>query len=284
MKIAVLSGKGGTGKTMVAASLAMVIPGCQYLDCDIEEPNGFIFLKPQVTESEDVNVLVPEVREDHCNRCGSCAKICQFNAIAVTSKKVFVFPELCHHCGACLLVCQSFALTEICRKIGVIESTVHNQFVQGRLNIGEPAGLPIIAGLKKRINPNRTTILDCSPGSACAVVRSLEGCDYALLVTEPTPFGLHDLKLAVELVRKMRIPAGIVLNKSGSANQDIESYCNHECLPILMEIPFSREIAEHYSQGQLPVQGSEHWQDLFKMLHWRIGEEVSHEANRFCQR
>lgn len=274
MKIAVLSGKGGTGKTTVAASLATVIPGSQYIDCDVEEPNGFLFLKPEIKESADVNVLVPDVDQNLCVLCGACARICQFHAIAMTKKRVLVFPELCHHCGACALACQAYAINEIERTIGDIESDAANRFIQGRLMIGEPVGVPIITALKKRINPNRTAILDCSPGVSCAVVRSIEGCNYALLVTEPTPFGLHDLKIAVALVKKMGIRAGVVLNKAGSNDQLILDYCNQEDLPILLVIPYSRRIAENYAKGILPADMSPGWKDQFTMLHWRIGQEV----------
>jgi len=274
MIIAVLSGKGGTGKTTVAASLAQVIPGSQYIDCDVEEPNGFLFLHPRIAESQEVAVLVPEVDQNSCALCGACAKICQFNAIAVTKKRVLVFPELCHHCGACALACQPYAITEIERPIGVIENDAAGRFIQGRLKIGEPVGIPIISALKKRINPNRTAVLDCSPGASCAVVRSIEGSDYALLVTEPTPFGLHDLKIAAELVKKMGIRAGVVLNKAGSYDQLIDDYCNQDGLPVLMKIPYSREIAENYSQGILPAGINPEWKDRFTALHWRIGQEV----------
>lgn len=284
MKIAVLSGKGGTGKTTVAASLAKVIQNGQYIDCDVEEPNGFLFLHPKIVESKDVTVLVPEVDQNLCSLCGACAGICQFNAIAVTQKKVLVKAELCHYCGACALACQPYAITEVSRSIGVIENDAQCQFIQGRLKIGEPIGVPIISALKKKINPDRTAILDCSPGASCAVVRSIEGCDFALLVTEPTPFGLHDLKIAVELVRIMKIPAAVILNKADSDHQLVQKYCDQAGLPILMDIPFSREIAEHYARGILPVDYDEKWRDRFELLYWQIGKEVSREANRFCQR
>jgi len=275
MKIAVLSGKGGTGKTTVAASLAQVIPGSQYIDCDVEEPNGFLFLQPDITGSTEVTVLVPEVDQGLCTLCGACARICQFNAIAVTKKRVLVFSELCHHCGACVLACQPHAISEIKRSIGVMENDGDGRFLQGRLKIGEPVGVPIISALKQRINPNRTAILDCSPGASCAVVRSIEGCDYALLVTEPTPFGLHDLKIAVGLVRKMGIPAGVVLNKAGSNDELIRDYCDREKLNILLEIPFSRLIAENYARGILPVSINPEWKVRFTALYWRIGQEVT---------
>lgn len=274
MKIAVLSGKGGTGKTTIAASLAQVIDHSQYIDCDVEEPNGFLFLKPYIARSEEVTVLVPNVDRHLCDLCGACARICQFNAIAVTKKRVLIFPELCHHCGACALACKPYAITEVERSIGVVESDENQTCIQGRLNLGEPAGLPIIAALKNKVMKNRAAILDCSPGASCTVVRSIEGCDYALLVTEPTPFGLHDLKIAVELIRKMAIPAGVVLNKAGKFDAIIEEYCIEENLKILLKIPFSRTLAEYYSRAQLPVEISSDWLIRFQDLSQKIIEEV----------
>lgn len=273
MRIAILSGKGGTGKTTVAASLAQVVEGSQYIDCDVEEPNGFLFLKPEVDESKEVRVLVPHVDAQSCTLCGDCARICQFNALAVTPKRVLVFAELCHHCGACLLVCKSGAITEVERRIGVIETDRERRIIQGRLDVGEPVGVPIIAMLKRQINSEKPAILDCSPGASCAVVKSLDGCDYAVLVTEPTPFGLHDLKIAVKLVRKMGILAGVVINKADPESRLIEDYCQAASLPVLMTIPFSRTIAENYSQGLLPISIGPEWVSRFQELYCRILKE-----------
>ncbi len=270
MNIAVLSGKGGTGKTTIAASLAKVVVNSQYIDCDVEEPNGFLFLKPEIAETSEVTVLVPSIDATRCTLCGECARICQFHALAVTKSRVLAFPELCHHCGACLLVCPADAMTEVPRRIGVIEADAVRRVIQGRLDIGEPVGVPIIAALKKMADPEMTAIIDCSPGASCAVVRSLESCDFALLVTEPTPFGLHDLKIAAELVRKMKIPAGVVLNKAGSDNSLIEDFCCETDLPILMQLPFSRAIAESYSRSKLPVDVSSRWIVRFEELHQQI--------------
>jgi MinD superfamily P-loop ATPase len=280
MKIAVLSGKGGTGKTTVAASLAQVIDGSQYVDCDVEEPNGFFFLHPVIENTQDVTVLVPEINPDLCTLCGACARICQFNALAVTRQRVLVFPELCHHCGACSLVCEPGAITEKPRRIGVIESDIDKSTMQGRLDVGEPVGVPIITELKKQIKSDHTAVLDCSPGASCAVVRSLDGCDFALLVTEPTPFGLHDLKIAAELVRQMQIRSGVVLNKSGTEDAAVEDYCRESGLPILMRIPFSREIAESYSRGVLPVGISQEWVDRFRLLAQKIEEAASAQSRQ----
>jgi MinD superfamily P-loop ATPase len=270
MKIAVLSGKGGTGKTTVSASLAASIDGCQYVDCDVEEPNGAIFLKPDITQSISVNVPVPEVDASKCNGCGNCGKACQFHAIAVIKGKVLLFPEICHHCGACLIACPQGAIHEVDRTIGVIEISNSNTFLQGRLNIGEPISIPIIRELKKRLRNDVAVVLDCSPGASCTVVQSVDGCDYCILVTEPTPFGLHDLKIAVQLIKKMGIPFGVVVNKATADNGSIQEYCAENYIEVLMEIPFSQEIAQAYSNGILPVQNNEQWKQKFAELYQKV--------------
>jgi MinD superfamily P-loop ATPase len=270
MKIAVLSGKGGTGKTTVSASLASAIEKCQYVDCDVEEPNGWIFLKPEIKDTIPVNVLVPEADASKCNGCGNCGKACQFHAIAVVKGKVLVFPEICHHCGACLIACPQEAIREVGRETGVIEINGSNTFLQGRLNIGEPVSIPVIRELKKRLRSDMPVILDCSPGASCTVVQSVDGCDYCVLVTEPTPFGLHDLKIAVQLIRKMGIPFGVVVNKASEDNQSVQEYCNENHIDVLMEIPYSQEIAQAYSNGILPVENNGEWKSKFEELYQRI--------------
>ena len=274
MILAVLSGKGGTGKTTVAASLARVVPDSQYVDCDVEEPNGFLFLNSEPGTVEEVMVPVPSIDPGLCTLCGACARICQFNAIAVAGKNVLVFPELCHHCGACALVCKPFAITEEDRRIGVVETDPSGRVLQGRLDVGEPVGVPIITELKRRIDPRRPAILDCAPGASCAVVRSLEGSDYALLVTEPTPFGLHDVSIALQLVKQMDIPAGVVLNKASEDDAAADTLCREADVPILLRIPFSRDIAEQYSRGRLPVDTDPIWADRFRTLYDAIRKEA----------
>lgn len=271
MKIAVLSGKGGTGKTTVSASLAATLPSCQYIDCDVEEPNGGIFLTPELTKSSPVKVPVPEADMSKCNTCGNCAKACQFNAIAVVKGKVLVFPEICHHCGACVIACPKDAIREAERIIGVVEANADDTFLQGKLNVGEPISIPILRELKKRIKEDTTVIIDCSPGASCTVVQSIEGCDYCVLVTEPTPFGLHDLKIAVQLVRKMGLPFGVVLNKASGSSRLIHEFCESEGIELLMEIPFSQDIAQGYSRGILPVQNNNSWKVKFEELYKKIG-------------
>ena len=274
MTIAVLSGKGGTGKTMIATSLVRAIEDCQYLDCDVEEPNGFLFLKPYIADSTPVNVKVPEVRLDRCIGCGDCARNCQFHALASTGAHILTFPGLCHHCGTCSLVCHADAIVEVDRRIGWIDSDCDQRFLQGRLDVGEPVGVPIVAALKKRIREQGQTILDCAPGSSCGVVRTLEGCDYALLVAEPTPFGLHDFRMVVELVKKMGIRPGVVLNKSGLKDGPLEEFCREEGLPILLRIPYLRRIAEWYSAGRILTDMGEEWAARFRNLAHQIEREV----------
>jgi len=274
MWIAVLSGKGGTGKTTVAASLAAVIPGCQYVDCDVEEPNGAIFLKPEITATLPVAVPVPQVDAARCSSCGACAVACQFNAIAVINKIVLTFPEICHHCGACSLACPTGVVSETEREIGAIEQDKVGNFRHGRLNIGEPVGIPIIRALKEKASREATVIFDCPPGASCAVVRSLDEVDYCLLVTEPTPFGLHDLKIAVELIRQMDLPAGVIINKSDGSAETIRAYCREAGIPVRLEIPFSTAIAANYSRGILPVAADPKWAGKFTDLASQLAEEV----------
>lgn len=284
MKVAVLSGKGGTGKTTVSTSLAKVTPDSQYADCDVEEPNGNIFMKQTRFESKPVLVLVPDVDDDLCTGCGACGDICQFNAIAVVKGRVLIFPELCHHCGACRLVCQLGAISELERSIGTVDVSADRSVVQGCLNIGEPSGLPIIGAIQTYLEPNRVCFLDCPPGAGCSVVKTLEGCQFAVLVTEPTPFGLHDLKIAVQLVKQMNIPAGVVINKAGGDQKELAEFCDEQRLPVLMEIPFSRELASAYAEGILPVDHDDSWHQAFKTLSDQIIARINaHAADRSTQ-
>ena len=284
MKVAVLSGKGGTGKTTVSTSLAKVTPDSQYADCDVEEPNGNIFMKQTRFESKPVLVLVPDVDDVLCTGCGACGDICQFNAIAVVKGRVLIFPELCHHCGACRLVCQPGAISELERSIGTVDVSADRSVVQGCLNIGEPSGLPIIGAIQTYLEPNRVYFLDCPPGAGCSVVKTLEGCQFAVLVTEPTPFGLHDLKIAVQLVKQMNIPAGVVINKAGGDQKELAEFCDEQRLPVLMEIPFSRELASAYAEGILPVDHDDSWHQAFKTLSDQIIARINaHAADRSTQ-
>jgi MinD superfamily P-loop ATPase len=257
MIISVASGKGGTGKTTVAVSLALSLARkrpVQFLDCDVEEPNAHLFIKPSIDRTIPVFIPVPEVDEAICTFCGKCAEVCAYNAIAVIKNKVLVFSELCHGCGGCSLLCPEKAIKEVGKKIGVLEfgAAGNLQFVHGKLDIGQPMSPPLIRAVKKSINTKRTVIIDVPPGTSCPVIEAIKGSDFCLLVTEPTPFGLHDLRLAVETVRQLKIPLGVIINRTGLGDRDVEAYCQKENILILMTIPFDREIAAAYSEG-IPV-------------------------------
>ena len=256
MIVSVASGKGGTGKTIIATSLALLLSEdrsqkIQFLDCDVEEPNAYIFLKPQIDKSQPVNILIPQVDKGKCNFCGECAKVCVYNAIVVLKKEVLVFPELCHGCGGCSLLCPENAIAETERRIGVIEEGQAGpiRFMQGRLNIGEPMATPLIRSIKKKINPDGVTIIDVPPGTSCPVIEAVYRTDFCILVTEPTPFGLNDLKLAVETMRKLKIDHGVVINRANIGDDKVKEYCNKESIPIMAEIPYDRNVAVLYSSG-----------------------------------
>ncbi len=232
MQISVLSGKGGTGKTTLAVNLAAVM-GWHYVDCDVEEPNGFIFLKPEISETKDVTIPVPVFDRSKCTLCKKCVDICQFHALGMAKNRVLVFEKLCHGCGACTLVCPEGAISEKDRMIGKVERGRGQGIdcLQGVLNVGEPMAGPIIRDLKKSLSEGNF-LIDCSPGSSCNVVKAIEGSQFALLVTEPTEFGLHDLKIAVGLVRKMAIPFGLIINRADQYNRLITNYCRQETISV----------------------------------------------------
>lgn len=269
MIISVASGKGGTGKTTVAVALALSADGdVQLIDCDVEEPNVHILLKPKIYEERPVYSPVPAVLEERCSHCGKCADLCQYNALFVSPKKVLVFPELCHGCGLCAIACLEKAIIEEKRQIGMVRrgSTRKVDVVYGELNVGEPMAVPVIREVKKEIQLEKTVIVDAPPGVSCPVVESVYGSDFALLVTEPTPFGLHDLKIAVEVLRSLRIPLGVVINRAGIGDGKIYEYCRKEGIPVMLEIPFSKEIAELYSCGVSFVTRMEGWKEKFRGL------------------
>ncbi len=278
MKIAVTSGKGGTGKTTIATMLAYACDNPQYIDCDAEEPNGHLFLKPKIERVEPFNVLIPKINEDICIFCGKCADACVYKALVVMGeplKKTMFFDELCHSCGACVYVCPvGGALVEVPDEIGKIKigKTQHIDFVMGELNIGEASATQLIASLKKNyMNESKTVILDSPPGTSCTVVETIEGADYVLLVTEPTPFGLSDLKLSVELVRNMDLKFGIVVNKYEEGNTLIDEYAKEEEIEIIFRLPFSKEFAQSYSKGELPFEKfMSNFRDLLKRIEERV--------------
>jgi len=268
MIISVASGKGGTGKTLVATSLAFSLKDrqpVQLLDCDVEEPNDHIFLKPVITQKEAVCIQVPKVDEDKCTHCGLCAEICAYNALAVLPDRVMVFPELCHGCGACSYLCPEKAITEEGRETGVVEwgDAGGIDFVQGRLNVGEAMATPVIRQVRERANADGLVIIDVPPGTSCPVVEAIKGSHFCLLVTEPTPFGFNDLVLAVETVWELGIPLGVVLNRVGGEYKKVEEYCLKENIPILLTIPLDTEIARLYSKGVTLAEGMPETHEMF---------------------
>jgi MinD superfamily P-loop ATPase len=256
MIISIASGKGGTGKTTIAVNLALSLQeqNVQLIDCDVEEPNSHLFLKPSIHQVTSMGIPVPRIDESKCTYCGKCAKVCEYHAIAVILKNVLVFDELCHGCGACSYLCPEKAIFEVEREIGIVQEGSANgiSFINGILNIGEPMASPVIRKAKERIQKNKIVILDAPPGTACPVIETVKGSDFCLLVTEPTPFGLNDLELAVGMLEKLGISMGVVINKADIGDRGVWDYCKSKNIPILMEIPMDRKIAESYSKG-IPI-------------------------------
>ena len=273
MIVAIASGKGGTGKTTVAVNLALSLPGkVQLLDCDVEAPNAHLFLGAVLATREVVGIPVPEIDVERCNHCAECSRLCQYHAIAVLETGVMVFPELCHGCGGCTLVCPEEAIREIDRPIGVVEKLRARdiELVQGRLNIGEALVPPLIREVRAKTRAGGTVLIDAPPGTSCSMIAAVRGSDFVILVTEPTPFGLNDLRLAVETVRTLGIPCGVVINRAGSGDDRVHDYCASEGLEILLEIPDDRRIAETYARGRALVDGVPEVRPLFLSLAKRI--------------
>ena len=277
MIISIASGKGGTGKTTVATNLALAIGSdVQLLDCDVEEPNAHLFIYPIFEKTETVTTPVPEVDLKKCTFCGKCGEICQFKAIAVIGETVLPFHELCHSCGGCMAVCPEGAITEIGRELGIIERGHRNglDFIHGKLRIGEAMSPPLIRKVRSYTDPDKLTLIDAPPGTSCPVITAMKETDFILLVTEPTPFGLHDLKLAIGAVRLLNIPTGLVINRSDIGDDQVKAYARKEGLPVLMEIPFDRRIAEAYSRGDAIVAVMPAWKKKFLNLYHKIQEII----------
>ncbi|HPI92679.1 MAG TPA: ATP-binding protein [Deltaproteobacteria bacterium] len=275
MIMSVASGKGGTGKTTVSVNLARVssVP-VQLLDCDVEEPNCHLFLRGELKARNVVTMPVPDIDAALCNGCGACSAVCEFNAIAALSDEALVFEELCHGCGGCTLVCPTKAISEKDRRIGEIETMQADliTLVQGRIDVGVAMAPPVIRAVKERLGGQGMAILDAPPGTSCPVIATIKDTDLVILVTEPTPFGLHDLKLALDMVRELAIPFGVVINRVGAGDDRVHAFCRDEGVPILMEIPDDRRIAEAYSRGELMVDALPEYRVLFEELMSRAEE------------
>jgi MinD superfamily P-loop ATPase len=278
MIISVASGKGGTGKTTIATSLAAVLGSkAQLLDCDVEEPNCHILAKPVLETSETVTLPVPLVDRDKCSLCGRCGEVCRFSAIVLIGNEVLTFPEMCHGCGGCVLLCPEKAITEGYRELGVVETgrTGPVEFVHGRLRIGEAMSPPLIRAVKSKINSEKVAVVDAPPGASCPVINTVKGSDFIILVTEPTPFGLHDLRIAVDAVSGMGIPLGILLNRSDLGDDEVPKFCLAKAIPLLAKIPHDRDIAEGYARGDLLVTSAPKYMRVFLELFGKIQELVA---------
>lgn len=284
MIITIASGKGGTGKTTLATNLARAAgKPVALLDCDVEEPNAHLFLRPAISAHRPVHKLIPQIDTDRCTYCGQCSQSCAYHALAVLPKEVLVFSELCHGCGGCMRVCPEGAITETEHEVGVVEHGQAGEItcISGRLHIGEAMAGPVIRAVKRQATAYDTVIIDAPPGTSCSVVSTLLHSDYAILVTEPTPFGLHDLTLAVDVARELKIPHGVVINRADCANHtnreysSVDTYCQENQIPILMRIPNDRAIAEAYSRGHMLVDALPQYREQFQHLLTRLEAEVN---------
>ncbi|HUU54861.1 MAG TPA: ATP-binding protein [Armatimonadota bacterium] len=276
MKIAVASGKGGTGKTTVALALALSLPGAQLVDADAEEPNCHLFLSPTIHETVPVHMMVPDIDLDTCTFCGKCAEFCRFNALAVIKEKVLVFPELCHGCGGCAYVCSEKAVGKTDRRLGEVEigEARGHRFIQGRLKPGEPSAVRIVREEIARLDQDAPAVIDSPPGTACAVQETVAAADFCLLVTEPTPFGLHDLRMAMDLAADLDLPAAVIINRSGQRDSLIEDECNARGIPVILNIPFDRRIAEAYSRGEILTDAFPEYAGELRRVWDTVGREV----------
>lgn len=275
MIISVASGKGGTGKTTVAVNLALVLArgeSVQFLDCDAEEPNAHFFLNPDFNETTPVFLPVPEVDEEKCTACGRCAEMCRYNALAVLDKTVLVFQEMCHGCGGCTLICPEEAIQEKDVRVGQVDAgrTGGIEFLRGILDVGQVVTAHVIREVQRRLDSNKTVIIDAPPGTSCPMMAAVEKSDFTLLVTEPTPFGLNDLTLAVETLRVLRVPHGVVINRADIGDKRIHEYCRQENISILAELPYDPAVAAAYAEGIPIVRKNEDYAEIYRRLFDRI--------------
>ncbi len=278
MKIAVLSGKGGAGKTMVSVNLAVSAGQAVYIDCDVEEPNGRLFFQPESVTSKEVSTLLPAFDAARCNGCRRCVDVCRFNALLFLRGVPKVFPEVCHSCGGCQLVCPVDAVREVPKPVGHLECGTHGAVtvISGELTPGEASGVPVIhAALQEITDPDTTVIIDCPPGSACSVMESISVADYCILVAEPTAFGLHNFRMVQELTSLLNKPCGVVINKLDASYPPLETFCSEHQLPILARIPYRSDLADLLSHGILIVEQDPSMQTLFRSILSRIGGMLS---------
>lgn len=281
MVISVASGKGGTGKTTVAASLATVIPGSVYIDCDVEEPNGHLLLSPAIIEEFPVSKMLPQFNYGKCDFCGRCVEVCEFNGLINLKSEILLFEEMCHSCGACEYFCPQKAITETPKEIGILrEGVAKNEvlFFDGLLNIGEISAVPLIKEVKEHIDKKKVNVIDSPPGTSCSMIETVKDSDYCILVTESTPFGLNDLKLAVNVLQTIKVPLGVVINKYDNSFNDLEDYLVKNKIDLLLKIPFERKIAEAYSGGVLPVEAfkeiRQQFEKLFETINTKTGGQL----------
>lgn len=287
MTISVASGKGGTGKTTVAASLASVINESIYIDCDVEESNGHLMLQPKFTSEESVNKLMPEIDYEKCNFCGRCIEVCEFNALINLKFEILLFEEMCHSCGACEYFCPKDAIIEIPKEFGKLRSGITEsgiKFYDGLLNIGEATAVPLIKKIKEKIDNESINIIDSPPGTSCYMVETVKDSDFCLLVTESTPFGLNDLKLAIDVVKTINVPFGIVINKYDETFGEMENYLTENQIEVMLRIPFDRKIAEAYSNGILPVNKSDKIRSEFIELIDTIKKKINSNGTQMTQK
>ncbi len=281
MKIAIASGKGGTGKTTVATNLAFALSGesikTAYVDCDVEEPNGHLFLKPSIQSRKPVELAVPSVDMETCSLCGLCGQICRYSAILCLGNQVLVFPDMCHSCGGCWQVCPENAIEKKPRVLGYIESGTSNSllFAHGILNVGEALCTPVLRELKRNTPEADVTIFDAPPGTSCPVIETIRDCDYVLLVAEPTPFGLNDFMLAVEVVKKLNLPFGAIINRADLGYEELNKFCYKQQIPVLTAIPDDRRIAEAYSRGVMLSQAIPEYLNTFVQLYEYIESQLN---------
>ena len=281
MKIAVLSGKGGTGKTLVSVNLAAVAHESLYIDCDVEEPNGHLFFKPENIYTEEISIKIPYVDEKLCKGCRKCVNFCKFNALAYINNKLKVFEDVCHSCGGCVFFCPEKALSEKMKIIGEIKRGVSKNVtvLTGILNTGEASGIPIIKKLLSDTNVGKAiTFIDCPPGSACIVMESIKDADYCVLVAEPTLFGVHNLNMVYELVKLFKKPYSVVLNKTLEGENPAEGFCMEKNIKILGKIPFDNELGTLNSNALISVRENTKYKQLFSSLLQTLTEEVKHET------